>query len=184
MSEDKKEEKAEGAEAPPKKSKKKLIIIVAAVLVIVGGGAAFALLGGSKKPAEGEEQAKEEPKKELGEIPLDTIIVNLSENSSFLKVKMTLEYDPEIIARAEKAEKGGGGAGEGKEGGMPPLLASKEAKMRDAIINVLSSKTPAEVLTNEGKENLKQELVEAINQALGFEEGPIVGVYFNEFLVQ
>lgn len=197
MAEDKKKEKdeaAEGAEAAAKpKSKKKLIIIVAAVLVLGGGGAAFALMGGSKAPAEGEEHAQaEEEHKHYATAQLDTIIVNLSENSSFLKVKMTLEYDPEIVAKAEGGAEGGGeggghgggGAGGAEEGGLPHFITAKEAFIRDAIITVLSSKTPAEVLSVEGKETIKEELIEAINGAIGLEEGPIVNVYFNEFLVQ
>ena len=184
---DKEEASAETAAKP--KSKKKLIIIVAAVLVLVGGGAAAALMSGSKKaPESEEEQAHQEENRHLAAVQLDTIIVNLSENASFLKVKMTIEYDPEILAKYSGegggGGHGGGGAGGEGEGGMPPLFAEKEAQIRDAIINTLSAKSAAEVLNPDGKDQLKEDLVEAINEALGLEEGPVVNVYFKEFLVQ
>ncbi|MBX7139187.1 MAG: flagellar basal body-associated FliL family protein [Oligoflexia bacterium] len=180
---DKEEASAETAAKP--KSKKKLIIIVAAVLVLVGGGAAAALMSGSKKaPESEEEQAHQEENRHLAAVQLDTIIVNLSENASFLKVKMTIEYDPEILAKYSGEGGGGGGAGGEGEGGMPPLFAEKEAQIRDAIINTLSAKSAAEVLNPDGKDQLKEDLVEAINEALGLEEGPVVNVYFKEFLVQ
>lgn len=191
MSEAEKETKAEGeAEAKPK-GKKKLIIIIAVVLVLVGGGAAFALMGGGEKSADGEHaEETEDTERHLATIPLETVIVNLSENASFLKVRMTLEYDVEVMERMAGHGAGGGhgggsaGGGGDAAGGMPPAMMGKEAQLKDAIITVLSSKKPAEVLTPEGKETLKEELIESINEALGFEEGPIVNIYFNEFLVQ
>ncbi len=185
---EKKKEGEEAAEVKPK-NKKKLIIIVVAVVLLVGGGAAAMLLGGgAPPPKEGEEQATEETKRHLVAFTLDPIIVNLSENASFLKIKLTIEYDPEILAAAlgEGAGHGGGGAGgEGEgAGGPPPIMVEREAQIKDAIIRVLASKTPADVLTSDGKEALKEELIEAVNEAIGLEEGPVVNIYFNEFLVQ
>jgi len=190
MAKEKEEEKKEegAAEAPKPKSKKKLFIIIGVVLLLVGAGVPFALMGGKEAPKEGEEHAAKEEERHLVPIKMDTIVVNLSENASFLKVKMTLEYDPEILSRAltggEGGGHGGGGAGGGGDGGLPPGLAEKEAQIRDALISTLSSKTPAEVLTIEGKEQLKEDLIEAVNEAIGFEEGPIVNIFFNDFLVQ
>ena len=56
--------------------------------------------------------------------------------------------------------------------------------IRDAIISTLSYKTPNELLTQEGKEALKEELVDAINEALGLEESVVVSVYFKDFIMQ
>ncbi len=183
----KEEEKKEGeaeAEAPKPKSKKKLIIIIAVVVLLAGGGGAFALMGGSKAE-EGfeEEKAHDEEHKHLASVTMDTVIVNLSENASFLKTKMTLEYDPEILASAA-AGAAEGGHGEGKSSSLPPGLAEKEAMIRDSIIRVLSAKTAGEVLSVEGKEQAKEELIEAINEAVGLDEGPIASIYFNEFIIQ
>ena len=190
--EEAKEKKEEAHEEAPKpKSKKKLFIIIGVVVLLAGGAGAFAMMGGKKAaPAEGEEAEVHEEQKHLIPIKLDTFIVNLSENASFLKIRMTLEYDPEILARATGGGEGGGhgGGGAGGEGaapgGLPPGLIEKESQIRDAIIATLSSKAAADVLTTEGKEQLKEDLIESINEAIGFEEGPIVNVYFNEFLIQ
>ena len=196
------EEKDEGEEAaaepPKKKGKKKLFIIVAAVVLLGGGGAAFAFLGGGAKPAgqATEEFSEEEEDTHYATVELDPFIVNLSDNASFLKIRMLIEYDPKVL---EEASAGGGGTGGGhggggyggggagggdKDGGLPGILGDKEPMIRDAIIRVLSSKKVEQVLAVEGKEELKEELVEAINEATGLDEQVVVGIYFTEFIVQ
>lgn len=183
------EKEAPAEEAAPKpKSKKKLIIIIVAAVLVVGGGAGFFLMKGGKKPEAAEEEPTE-TKKHYETVDIGTFTVNLSMNSSFLKVKVLLEYDPEILAKAGEHSEGGGGAygggGEGeKDKGLPGVLGQREPMIRDAIIRVLSSKRAEDVLTQEGKDQLKEEMMEAINEATGLEEGPIVNVYFIEFIVQ
>jgi flagellar protein FliL len=56
--------------------------------------------------------------------------------------------------------------------------------IKGAIIAVLSSKKASELLTRTGKETLKDELIEAINEALGLDESPVVNIYFKEFIIQ
>ncbi len=192
MSEEKKEGK-EGEAAAAPKSKKKLIIIIAAVVVLglVGGGAAM-MMGGKKEASA--EQEVEKPKV-YATFPVSAVIVNLSESTAFLKVSLLVEYDPEILAKADAhaggeggghggGASGGGGEGGGGEGGFPGHLGKREPMIRDAIIKVLSSKKTDELLSPDGKDRLKEELIEAINEASGMEEGPIVNIYFTEFLIQ
>ena len=187
------EGEAKPAEEAKPKSKKKLIIIIAVVVLLLGGGAAAFLLKGGKKAENPEGEGAEEHKAEVHYqlAKLDTFIVNLSEASAFVKVTMRIEYDPSILAAAEAAQHGEGhggggtsGGGEGGGGGLPPLLKDREPMIKDAIIRVLASKRSAEVLTNEGKEKLKEELVEAINEAIGLEQPAVVNVYFEEFIIQ
>lgn len=181
------EEKEKEGEEPKPKSKKKLIIIIAVVLVVAA--AAFALLGGKKEKKESEDEVEEV--KHYQTVELDHFVVNLSESKAFLKIKMLLEYDPKIFERAHSrghgGSGGGGGAGAGGGGGgpsMPAVMVERMPMVRDAAIRVLSSKKSDELLTLEGKERLKEELIEAINEAIGLEEGPIVGIYFLEFIIQ
>ncbi len=196
MAEEAEKKEGEGEEteaAPPKKSKKKLIIIIAVVVILAGAGGAFAMLGGkAEKPAEGEEAPLEE-EVHYATVELDPFIVNLSENSSFLKLKILVEYDPKVVEGHHDGESGGsggggghggGGAGGGEAGGLPGVLGEKEPMIRDAIIRVLSSKKAEQVLSQEGKEELKDELIEAINEATGLDEPAVVAVYFTEFIVQ
>ena len=172
------EEEGKETEEKPKKSKKLIIIIAAVVVVlIIGGvGAFFAL----KSPKGGEgvdpEAAKEEASAEApaegeggegeaaGEanlFPLETFIVNLQVKGSFLKTDVQLEF-----ASAEEMK-----------------LADKEVpRLRDTIIQILSSKTASEILTSEGKEKLKDELRQSVNGLLGGEK--VVEVYFTEFIIQ
>ena len=175
---------AEGEAAP--KGKKKLIIIIAVVAVVVIGAAAFFLMGGKKEEgAEGQAEEHAEEHKHYEQAELPSFIVNLSETSNFLKVKLLLEFDPEVLAKAGGEAGGGGHGGEGeKGGGLPGLLGTREAMIQDAVIKVLSAKKAADVLTVEGKEQIKEELLEAINEASQLEEPPIVAVYFREFIVQ
>ena len=196
MAEEKKDEKNEGegeGAAKPKNKKKLFIIIGAVVGVLVIGGVTAVFLIKSKEAHEGEVVEEKEQEKHYETVELDTFIVNLSENASFLKVRLLLQYDPEILAKAdgghgggEGGGHGGGGAGggEAKEAGLPGVLATREPMIRDAIIRTLSSKRAEDVLSPDGKENLKEELIEAINEAIGLDEGAIVNIYFTEFLVQ
>jgi flagellar basal body-associated protein FliL len=67
---------------------------------------------------------------------------------------------------------------------MPPHFLKRESMMKDVVIRVLSSKRADDLLTVEGKERLKDELLEGINEAVGLEEPPVVGVFFAEFIIQ
>ena len=162
------EEASGEEEGGGKKGKKGLIIIIIAVLVLVGGGVgAFLALGNSHDEADGEEAEDEE----LGEgeegilpaaiLPLETFIVNLQVKGSFLKTTIQLEFaEPEL----------------------PPTVESDIPKIRDSIIRVLSSKESADILTPAGKESLRQEIRDAVNEALGAED--VTQVYFTEFIIQ
>lgn len=167
------EEKEEKAEAPAKGGSKKLIIIIAVVvLVLVGGGVgAFFAFGkskggeeGTEEGAEGEgggEEGAEEVDLPPAVLPLDTFIVNLQVKGSFLKTTLQLEFaEPEI----------------------PHTIEHDTPKIRDAIIRVLSSKAAPDILSTEGKEKLRDELKNAVNEALKSED--VVQVYMTEFIIQ
>jgi flagellar FliL protein len=187
-----KEQPKEGEqEAPKPKSKKMLFIIIAVVLLLGGGGAAFFLMGSNAEKEEAEKEVEEV--KVFKTIKLDPIIVNLSEAKSFLKVAMLIEYDDTLLlkltAGAEGGGEGHGGGGGGggakpPEGGFPPAMIEKEARLKDRIISILSAKTPSDVLSVTGKQNVKDELIEGINEVLEFPEPVVVNIYFTEFIVQ
>lgn len=189
-------------EAAPKKSKKKLFIFGGIGLLVVLLGVGIPMMMGGKEEGH-EEEVVEEPPKVYKQAKLDTFIVNLSDAKNFLKVAMLLEYDPEILAKmAGGGEHGGGhGGGEAAYGGssasgggasggaadpfaFPHELEGRLPIIKDAILRVLSSKRSEQVLTVEGKAAIKEEIMEAVNEAIGYEEPPIVNVYFTEFIVQ
>ncbi len=187
------QEKTEAVAESKPKSKKKLFIILGLVLILVGAGVPTALLlmGGEEPPAEEHaEPVEAEPK--LTSFELEPIIVNLSESTSFLKVKLVIEFDENIITAAAggEGEGGGHGIGGGASGGgeavagPPAAIKERMHHIKDAVIRILSSKTAADVLSAQGKETIKEELIESINEAIGLDEGPVVAVYFLEFIVQ
>ena len=94
-------------------------------------------------------------------LPLETFIVNLQVKGSFLKTSIQLEFTEPVL---------------------PKTIESEVPKIRDAVIRVLSAKGSAEILTAEGKERLREELRDAINQTLGAED--VSKVYFTEFIIQ
>ncbi|MBI4666563.1 MAG: flagellar basal body-associated FliL family protein [Nitrospinae bacterium] len=156
--------------APEGKSKKGLFIIIAVVLVLLlagGGGAAYFFLAGKKAEEGGEgKEGKGEAGKEQGSIgevvELPPFIVNLAgEESRYLKVVLVIQ----VSSVAVKDE-----------------VTNRAPQIKDAIITVLSSKEPSEILTVEGKYELKLELVKRINQTLT--TGVAKELFFVEFVVQ
>lgn len=194
------EEGEKPAEEKPKKSKKKLIIfaVVGLVSLVGGAGVAAVFMPGEPPPEEhAEEEFHEpaEPVKDIQTADLGQFIVNLSDMSSFLKVRIMIEYDSALIDRqlgivagAEGGQAHGGGASGGAKepagGGIHPHLAKKEHHFRDVIIRILSAKKAQDLLTVEGKTRLKEELMDGLNEAIGLEEPPVVGILFTDFMVQ
>jgi flagellar FliL protein len=186
---------AESADGAAPKSKKMLFIIggVVVLLTLGGIGAFVGMSGGDANAKMAEEEVKEEPPL-LKRAKIDTFIANLSENTTFVKVGIVVEYDATILNRIMDGlgEGGGHGYGGGAGGGakkedpmaLPPLMIEREPMIRHAIIKTLSSRRSTDILTAEGKEELRADLVTAINEAISDEESPIVQVYFTEFIIQ
>ncbi|NPA32275.1 MAG: flagellar basal body protein FliL [Aquificae bacterium] len=61
-------------------------------------------------------------------------------------------------------------------------VRKKEPIIRDAIIEIISSKTSNELRTPEGREELKLEILKRINTILT--KGGVRNVYFTEFVIQ
>lgn len=189
----KKAEEAAPEAAPPKKGKKMLIVIVLAVVVALGGGvlAGKLIFGGKKAGAEhGDEAVAEEvegkkeepkyhfdPKKPPVYVNLDAFTVNL-DGDQFLQVVATLQVADEKVAE---------------------MLKQYMPQIRHEYLSLMSSKKPADVMTQDGRLDLADEMKEVANEVLGYEPppkkrtkknnepdngGPIVGVFFTQFIVQ
>lgn len=193
---DTEEEGAEGTAQPDASAankKKKLILFggIGVVVLLLAIGIPLMFMGKSGG-SEGDGAEEVVPEVIYKRAKLDTFIVNLSDAKRYLKVTMLLEYDPSLLS-SEGGEGGGGGHGGGGSGGegaapapdaLPSQIKEKEPQVRDAVIQVLSSKRAEDLLTSTGKQSLKEELIESINTALDFPEPPIVQVYFTEFIIQ
>ena len=96
--------------------------------------------------------------------PLDQFIINLLASGGgkrYLKTSIALE-----LSIAE----------------MQVELDNKRNVLRDTVITILSSKTFEEVQTAKGKQKLKEELMERLNEFLV--DGRIMNIFFTEFVVQ
>jgi flagellar FliL protein len=160
-------------EPKPGGSNKLLIVVIALLLVLLlaaGGGVAYFMFlkpapsaadaapGGAKPDAAAGEMAVEGQAAEL-----DPFIVNLASSGvdRYLKAVIVLQLSsPAVAAEIDK----------------------RKPQIKDSIITVLSSKTPEEVLSIQGKYDLKLELVKRINSLLS--QGVVREMYFTEFVVQ
>ncbi|RMD86648.1 MAG: hypothetical protein D6808_02875 [Candidatus Dadabacteria bacterium] len=109
----------------------------------------------------GDEDALEEDEEPLGAIfPLETFVVNLS-GGGFIRVQVQLEFKSRYV---------------------PKRFILKLVPLRDAIISLLSVKRKEDLLNLTGKDDLKLEILEVANAALGKEY--IENVYFTQFIVR
>ena len=144
-----------------------IVMIIAIVLVLSLGAGVFTFFKISMKP-KGKGAGKEVKHAETSMWKLDDFVVNLADRdeSRYLKVSLVLEV--------EGKPKGGG---EGAEGQSP-----EDAKARDAIISVLTTKRVAELVTASGKLQLKSDIRTALNSVL--QDTEVANIYFTSFAMQ
>jgi flagellar FliL protein len=145
-----------------RKGGKKILFLIPVVLLLLagaGGGAYFFLLNKPKK--EGEEKIS--PSRVGVMVDLGVFTVNLADKGTdaYARIAITLEFSNEKVKREVDKR-------------MPII--------KDAIIDVISSKTPDFVRTPEGREALRLELIRRLNIILV--EGGVRNIYFTEFVVQ
>ncbi len=126
--------------------------------------------------------------------PLGEQVVNLVEPGRFLKVGIELEVlakgSPEAVdAKEQKTSSGGHGEEAQEENPLPPVAAAtkaeldeKRAKILDAVIEELSASSFREVLTPQGKRQLRERIKRSVNRLL--QSGEVQRVYFTSFLAQ
>lgn len=168
--------------------KKKLIIIGAAVAVaIILGAVVFMMMGKGDKKEAGKEGAETKTEAAAGGgghgaaapagkegaagaagaaasiFPLDPFIVNIYDGQElrYLKVKIEME----MASPAVKAE-----------------VDARLAPIKDAILVLLSSKTMQDIQDVQGKNQLKEEIMAAVNKNIP--PGKIAKIYFTDFVVQ
>lgn len=158
-------EEPEETEQQPQKKKlsiKQIVIFACIILAVVGGGF-FAYSKFFAHHEGGKESAKEDDKKPKEQVlvPLEPLIVNLTDKNRFIKLSLQLEI-------GDKKYEG--------------LIKEKMPLMRDAIIMLITSKSFEAISGPDGKMMLKDEMLARLNQALGKEV--INNVYFTELMVQ
>lgn len=161
---------------------KKIIIIAGALIAVLGGGGGAVyflkpdLLPEAIRPksAEGETHSKSESSKteskeaskkhepEVG-ADLDVFVVNLAGSGTQRYLRTVLSLGVKDEHEKEK-------------------IKELSAPIRHAIIMYLTERAPEELAEPTGKNKLREELQEKINDAIGHKM--VSNVYFKEFLVQ
>ncbi len=147
------------AEEEPKRGKGKLLIIILVVLfLIVGMVIAFLMLkqGGDQESVYTGEQ---ESAKETIMVPLPEFTVNLPPDATYI---MNVQITLEISARGDYGLK------EAKDE-LAPLAddnaeTTKYPLIREAIANVLQSKTRTEYISDVGRRKIKTEIQNELNK--------------------
>jgi len=173
-------EEADAAEreAPEKAKKKgssKLLLIVGLLVALVGSAGGAWFLGlvhlGANKTHEPLPEATAEAEKSsvaTGQGPgalasLDPFIANLSDEGGNRYLKATFQL--EFLGKS-----------------VPETFNSRAPQIRDTLLTLLSSKSFDEIRTPEGKQELREEIIKRVNQALDRDQ--VKAVYFTEFIVQ
>lgn len=142
--------------------KKKLIfILIPVLLLLIGGAGAYFFLTHKKK--ESTKQMVVVPQKLGVMYNLGSFLVNLADKNAntYAKVSITLELSNQKVQQE---------------------VVKRLPIIKDAVINLLSSKTYDEIRTPEGKEELRLELIKRINAILV--TGGVQNIYFTQFIVQ
>ena len=155
------------------KGKKPLILgALALVVILAGAGAAwwFLMAGGSASEAEGKEAKQEAPAPAPAAgsqgteiMKLEGFVVNLARSDRARYLKTTVQLEVSGKKTVTKAEE------------MKP-------QMRDALIILLSNQSVKAISSQQGKYELKRQIVARLNNLLG--RGAVRNAYFTEFVVQ
>jgi flagellar FliL protein len=163
-----KTEKADAPAAPKKKSKLVWIVLIVVLILAGGGGAgAYWYFSRSAETAEGKEATEEaEAPPEPGLVEMEPFVVNLADpgGQRFVRVSMRLLTYDEHQALELKEN------------------AVSQAKVRAALLELLSMQTADGLVTLEGKNALKKAIAERASQAV--HELKVIDVLFVEFIVQ
>jgi flagellar FliL protein len=92
---------------------------------------------------------------------LDEIIINLKDESRYLKVELALGYN---LRGDEKS------------------ISEKEVQIRDTLLEIFRSKSVKDILPIENSKSLKNEIQDKVNRL--FSEKIVTDIYITDFLVQ
>jgi flagellar FliL protein len=100
------------------------------------------------------------------------VTVNISgEDGRFIKCGVQLEYSPSYIKLGDELE-------------------ARKARVKNIVIDILSSRTLSELMSNEGKASVREQIVTDINNILpenddkGKTLGKVSRSYFDSFMIQ
>jgi flagellar FliL protein len=150
------------------KSKLLLFIIIGVLVLGIGGFAAMKFMGGGTKAKNDDASAEveEAPSKLPVFLTIDPFVVNLQpENGDFyLQVSLTLQLPNQQTAESLKVF-------------MP--------QVRSRILMLLSSKKASELISNDGKEKLRDDIIDELSEPFSGNRGLIISdVAYTSFVIQ
>ncbi|HXI16048.1 MAG TPA: flagellar basal body-associated FliL family protein [Chloroflexota bacterium] len=179
------------------------ILIAAVAALVLGGGAGwyFGMVTAPKTVIVAEEKPR------IVDYTIKDRIVNLADQGGrrYLKVRMVLQVAEKKTAKAADGGDGGGdGAGASRpwvpgtprfvDWEQPGTIVEVVAKdttaelpnlpqVHDAITTVLTSKRTDELMTFDGRERLRDELMLKLNTVMPTEQ-QVVKIFFTDFIIQ
>ncbi|MCK5122412.1 MAG: flagellar basal body-associated FliL family protein [Methylococcales bacterium] len=156
-------------EGSKKKSSKLIMILVAVILFLAGGGASFYFLPGDSAETEAElVEGEAEPISEAVYYDLGkSLIVNFPKGSgaSLIQISVTLLVEDEESIDA---------------------LKKHEPMMRNNLLMAISAKGSANLMTREGKEALRAEMLKEIGSVMEKMTGQnkVKDIFFTTFVMQ
>jgi flagellar basal body-associated protein FliL len=163
---------------------KKILLFVGVGLAVGGALAVAAVLGVVPVPfgplAEARAAAERAKPPVTVMYPTKERVVNLmdKQTSHYLKVQLTLEF---IDTKLKDPPKGD--AVKAQQDDFAKDMQGYSAVIEDALTTTLSSHNSTDLLKPDGKDLLKQELLQNVNKALHDDE-KAVNVYFTSFIIQ
>jgi flagellar basal body-associated protein FliL len=163
---------------------KKILLFVGVGLAVGGVVAVTALVGILPVPfgplAEARQIAERSRPPVTVMYPTKERVVNLMDKQTthYLKVQLTLEF---IDSKVKDPPKGD--AVKAQQDNFAKDMQGYSAVIEDALTTTLSSHSSADLLKPDGKDLLKQELIEKVNHSLHDDE-KAVNVYYTSFIIQ
>ena len=111
----------------------------------------------------GEGHGGGEGKKDASQVQLEPFILNIGDTAGSRYAKMGISIDLSAPTLAE-------------------LVKARTAPIRDAVIMIVTAKTAQDIMSAEGRMQLKDELLDRINGVLGYKA--VKALYFTDFVVQ
>ena len=160
-----------------------IIIVILLVVILLGIAAAFFFLTQSGKEVPNPIQQEQNQVNNTTTTQSPATAGTISSN--YTRVGMIYQLDQFIVNLQTQSGRRYLKTTIGLEMTTPNLeneLNTKRVPIRDTIINILSSKSLEEVSTQRGKDKLKEEIAQRINESLV--DGKIRNVFFIDFAVQ
>lgn len=151
--------------APPAKARRKTPLLIGGVVVVLLAGAGVVVFGAKGESAAEVEVAQPE-QAATTVVSLAPFILNLADRESERYLRLNLS----LVLACEEGTKP-----ETEEG-------PEHALLRDRVLSVLGSKQAEELVSYEGKEALRLELMRHLTELLP--EQAVVDLLFTEFLIQ